>query len=46
MQSQRTVIDGTKAITGRNLVPVPLFPPQISHGRIWGQTRASAMTGR
>jgi hypothetical protein len=27
-------------------VPMPLCPPQVSHGRTWDRTRASAMTGR
>lgn len=28
------------------LVPVPLCPPQIRHGLVWGRTLASAVTGR
>jgi len=35
--------ENSKNPTGRKTVPVPLWPPQVSHGLAQGQTWASAV---
>jgi len=38
------IVTGETEVLGENTVPVPRFPPQISHGPTWNQDRLSAGT--
>jgi hypothetical protein len=40
------ILTGKTKEFGENPVPVPLCPPQISHGLTWDQTQASVVTGQ
>jgi hypothetical protein len=40
------ILTGKTEELGEKPVPVPLFPPQISHGLTQVRTRASAVRGR
>jgi hypothetical protein len=36
---------GKTEVLGEKPVPVPICPPQISHGLTWDRSRASEVTG-
>jgi hypothetical protein len=39
-------LTGENRQLGEKPVPVPLCPPQVSHGLTWDRTQASAVRGR
>jgi hypothetical protein len=43
MQIGGMILTGKTEVLGEKAVPVPLCPPQISHGLTWDRTRVSAV---